>query len=247
MSLTSKLNKAATIAPLALALTTNVMAQNPLPRIEPSATDLSKPIPNAVCVDTTTGQTGSSAWDKLATIMSARNQMIAVEGDQVVAGPNSHQAKLVTVSNNFTGKEGYIISSEVPNANRKQSPSLCLMPVSFSIAVNQKENVGIPKVLNKGELGVALTNHDKVGDKVSIAGMYTQGSLFAVIINSQTHKGVMYMADATGNKAAAIAALVDFDYSAKMKQVFESLSSQKPNDTSNSTNAPSAAAPQLKP
>jgi major membrane immunogen (membrane-anchored lipoprotein) len=199
------------------------------PVIEPSTSNLSQPL-REVCVATTPGQPGLTAWEKLSTIMGARGQMIAAEGNQIVAVSNARQGKLITVSNNFSGKEGYIVSSEVPYANRKEAPSFCLKPASFAFAVNMKEEQGVPKVVNKGELGVALTNHDQAGSKTAIAGMYPQGTLFAVHFNPRTHKGAIKIADAQGGKAGDLAALEDFDYSDKMKRVFELASLEKNNN-----------------
>lgn len=219
MSLTAALKKAAYVAPITIAIAANAMAETNLPRIEPSTADLSRPITTTVCVDTTPGQPGLSAWDKLVAIMNARGQMIAIEGNQVIPDTNTRQLQLITVSNNWSGREGYLISSRVPNAKRKEAPSFCLEPAKFSKAINQKETPGVPQVLNQGQLGIALNNHDKAGTKVRIAGSYYNGSLFAVIFNSVTNKGTIYMSDAAGNKAAPIAALEDVDFSEKMKNV----------------------------
>ena len=200
-------------------------AQGKLPVIEPSATDLSKPLA-AACVETTAGQPNLTAWDKLKTIMGARGQMIAASGDKIVQG-NQRREKIFTVSNNFSGKEGYVIDSSSSKADREGSNSFCFIQATHAVVVDNSKLDAVPAVVNKGELGVALGNNHKLGSKVAVMGL-AKGSLFAVHFNPANNKGAYKEANGIGGQAADLAILENFDYSPKMKVVMEQLSAAKP-------------------
>lgn len=220
MSLAQSLSKATYAVPLIFAVAAGVAnAQNKLPVIEPSATDLSRPLA-AACVETTPGQPGATAWDKLKTIMGARGQMIAASGNKIVQG-NQRQELIFAISNNFSGKEGYIINSEAPKAGREGSTGFCFQQEANAVSIDVTKLTQVPSVLNKGELGVALTNQHNLGSKVAIMGMSTGGSLFAVHFNPLTHKAAYKGSNAQGGQARDLAVLEDFDYSDKMKAVME--------------------------
>jgi hypothetical protein len=210
---------------LAVAFATN--AQTKLPVIEPSATDLSKPVA-AACVETTPGQPSLTAWDKLKTIMGARGQMIAATGDKIVQG-NQRREMIFTISNNFNGKEGYVINSGASKADRENASGFCFEPTANSVFVDVSKLDKVPAIVNRGELGIALTNNHNLGSKVAVMGMFTQGSLYAVHFNPSTGKGAYKQSDVQGGNARNMALFENFDYSPKMKAVMEQLSaSAKP-------------------
>ncbi|OFW87003.1 MAG: hypothetical protein A3J37_08910 [Alphaproteobacteria bacterium RIFCSPHIGHO2_12_FULL_45_9] len=228
MSLAQSLSKATYAVPLVFAVAAGAAsAQNKLPVIEPSATDLSRPLA-AACVETTPGQPALTAWDKLKTIMSARGQMIVGSGDKIVQG-NQRREVTFTISNNFSGKEGYIIDSAANKAGRDTSNGFCFEPLVNAVFLDVSKLDKVPAVLNKGELGIALTNAHKLGSKVAFMGMAQGGSLYAVHFNpnSSNHKGSLIGANAQGGQAANLAVFENFDYSDKMKVVMEQLSSNK--------------------
>ena len=203
---------------LVVAFATN--AQTKLPVIEPSATDLSKPVA-AACVETTPGQPNLTAWDKLKTIMGARGQMIAGSGDKIAQG-NKRLEIILTLSNNFSGREGYIVDSSVPKAERENAKSFCFQPVDRIAYVDTSKTDQVPSPVNKGELGKALTNAHKAGYKVAVMGMYTQGSLFAIHFNPNSKdasNGAFLQSDIQGNKVMSVGTFSNFDYSSKMKAV----------------------------
>lgn len=200
-----------------------------LPTIEPSDTDLSKPIA-AACVETTPNQVGLTAWDKLKTIMTARGQMIAASGDQIIRG-NKYQEMIFTISNNFSGKEGYIIDSPLPKGQKEQADGFCFEPVSHAVFEDVSKLNKVPDVLNKGELGIALTNNHNLGSKIAVMGRKPNGSLFVVHFNPNerdqsgrlTGRGALKGSDAQGENAKNMAFFVNFDYSDKMKMVLNSI------------------------
>ncbi len=194
-------------------------AASAAPVIEPSKTDLSKPLADA-CVKTTEGQPGLSAWDKLKTVMGARGQMIAANGNKLGLNKVGGKAEMMyTVANNFSGKEGYIIISDTPKGQRETSKGFCFSNVKYAFANNP--NNGVPKIINEGEMGTALGNLHKAGSKVAVYGMYSTGQLFAVHFDNATGKGSEMMADGKGMKAFHAAYLNDFEFTDKMKKVFE--------------------------
>lgn len=219
MALKQSLANVAYAVPVVFALAAGTAsAQAQLPVIEPSTTDLSKPIA-AACVETTPGQQGLTAWDKLKTIMGARGQLIAASGNKIVQGKNERRELIFSVSNNFSGKEGYIINSAASKAEREQATGFCFRLAATSVSVDISKLDQVPSVLNQGELGVALTNNHNLGSKVAVMGMSSQGSLFAVHFNPLTHKAAYKGSNAQGGQARDLAILEDFDYSDKMKAV----------------------------
>lgn len=227
MSLSATLKKVAFAAPLVFAFAaSNSNAAGKLPVIEPNATDLSKPL-TAACVETTPGQPGLTAFDKLKIIMDARGQMIAASGDQIVAGP-SRQEIMFTISNNFSGKEGYIIDSSASKADRVSAKSFCFRTAAKNAAfVDVSKEEKVPVLLNQGDLGIALSNNHNLGSKVAVMGIMSQGSLYAVHFNPTTHKGAYKESDAQGGGFRDLAVFENFDYSPKMKAVMQQLADAK--------------------
>jgi hypothetical protein len=217
-----------TLAAPILAVAFAANAQTKLPVIEPSATDLSKPLASA-CVETTPGQPSLTAWDKLKTIMGARGQLIVGSADKIVQG-NQRRELTVTISNNFSGKEGYIIDSAASKAERETSKGFCFSPLASAAFVDVSKLDKVPYNLNKGELGVALTNNHNLGSKVAFMGVTEGGSLHAVHFNpdSQDRKGALKASNSQGGQARNLAVFENFDYSPKMKVVMEQLSAAKP-------------------
>ena len=82
-------------------------------------------------------------------------------------------------------------------------------------------------MLNKGELGIALTNNHNLGSKVAVMGMYSQGTHYAVHFNPTTGKGAYKESNGQGGRARNLAFFQDFDYSDKMKAVIDEISKKK--------------------
>ena len=205
---------------LAVAFATN--AQTKLPVIEPSATDLSKPVA-AACVETTPGQPSLTAWDKLKTIMGARGQMIVGSGDAVLQ-KNARQEMIFTIANNFSGGEAYIVDSATNKADRVNSRGFCFERVASAGFVDNSKSSAIPAFLNKGEMGIVLKNNNSLGSKIAVIGTTLNGSLIAVHFNPDSkspnyQKGALKTSDAQGNGFRDTAILHNFDYSDKMKAV----------------------------
>lgn len=215
-SLTTTLRKAAYAAPLVFAAAANVNAAPPT--IEPSSTDLTKPYLEG-CVKTTEGQPGLTAWNKLVSVMTARGQMIVGSGNKL--GPTGKSETILSISNNFSGGEAYIVESGLVKGKHMEADRLCFSPLRNGVAINVAASNGVPKVLDQGELGIALRNHDKAGSKIAFAGMTMNGSLLAVHFNKNTNKGAMKLSNATGMQAGDVGFYIDFDYWDKMKKVFE--------------------------
>ena len=222
-SLTSALKKAAFATPFVFALAANVNAQTP-PTIEPTATDLTKPVGPA-CVKTTPGQPGLSAWDKLIMIMDARGQIVIGSGNQLVAGNQKRELILTTA---YNGKEGYIIDSAAPKSERKESSGFCLMPLKAVSAYNAFTSTDIPPPLkDKGQLGVAIQNNHNAGLKVVMIGVHTQGSLVVVNYDPTSGRASMKGSDYQGNRARDEAYMQDFAYGKKALEFFQTSSSDK--------------------
>lgn len=215
-SLATTLRKAAYAAPLVFAAAANVNAAPPT--IEPSSTNLTKPYING-CVKTTPGQPGMTAWDKLVTVMTARGQMIVGSGDKLA--PTGRFETILTISNNFSGGEAYIIDSGAVKGKHKEADGFCITPLRGAAAYDIATLSDVPKVLDKGELGIALRNQHKVGSKVAYAGATLNGSLVVVHFNQNSGKGSMIISNNLGMQAGDSSYYINFDYWDKMKKVFE--------------------------
>jgi len=192
--------------PLVFMIAANANAADTL---EIDQLDLLKPIPSGCFVDNNKG----TAIEKLRAAMGARGQKSVVAANQVVVGSNPYQ-ELMFTSNLQQGGEGYEINSD---------SALGQVGSGYCLARNQKVYIysvfnsqGVPSVVNKGEMGKALTNDDKKGYKVALTMLTEQGTLAAVNFNPETGKGVLISADGNGNHAADLAILVGAGYSAKL-------------------------------
>lgn len=214
-SLATTLRRAAYAAPLVFAAAAANVNAAP-PTIEPSNTDLSKPYIEG-CVKTTPGQPEMTAWKKLGAVMTARGQMIVGSGDKV--GATGKSETMVTISNNFGGGEAYIIDSGFVKGKHTEADGFCITPLRHGVAINIATSNGVPKVLDQGELGMALRNQDKAGSKVAFAGMTMNGSLLAVHFDQNTKKGAMKISNAAGMQAGNSGVFINFDYWDKMKKV----------------------------
>lgn len=192
------------------------------PHVEPTQLDLTKPLTEMACVETTSSPPRESAWGKLVAIMTARRQMIAASGDKLSVG-SARPEIMFTVANNFSGTEGYMITSVASKTDRAGSKGFCIIPLQNSVVIDISKLDQVPSIVNKGELGVALTNNHILGSKVAIMGMYSQGSIFALHFNKDTHIAAYKESDGQGGRARDAMVLENFDYSPKMKLVMEQL------------------------
>jgi hypothetical protein len=97
-----------------------------------------------------------------------------------------------------------------------------LSPVNFAIA-SPIESVDIPLPVNRGEIGVALTNQATVKSYTIIFGKHSGGGIFAVHFNKGSNQGGLLIADGYGNNARRAAIYRDLE----ITQDFKSLLSSK--------------------
>lgn len=220
------------VAPMVLvaAFATNANAADTL---EIDQLDLSKPIPSGCFVDNNKG----TAIEKLRAAMGARGQKSVVAGNQVVVGSNPYQEQMYT-SNLQQGGEGYIVLSDKPMG--QAGSEYCWTRNQKVYIYSVFNSQGVPSIVNKGEMGKALTNQDKLGTKVALTMLTEQGSIAAVNFNPSTGKGVLISADGNGNHAANLAFLESAGYSAKLPDTIKSALGI-PGTTDKVTQAPTGA------
>lgn len=182
--------------------------------VQVSDLDLSKPIPSGTCVK---DDEQGTALTKMKTIMGARAQKSIVAGNQTVKNrdpANGGLQEQMFTSTLKQGGEGYDVSSDRP---------LGQAGTSYCFSYNQKVYVysvfnfaGIPQDVNKGELGVGLSNSIKAGSKVALTMLTDKGTLQAVNFNPATGEGSLKSADGNGNNAGNLAALRNTGYSASL-------------------------------
>jgi hypothetical protein len=183
---------------------------NNAPRIvELADLDLSKPIPSNVCVkDSPKGK----AFDKMIAMVQARGQKSVVAGDQVLRGDNSREN--IISSTLKQGGEGYKIASDRPLG--KQGTEYCFTSYPKVYIYSVFNATSIPSLVNKGELGLGLSNSHIAGSKVAIVMLTEKGTLAAVNFNPNTGKGAVHTADGNGDNSAGIALLVKTGYSSTL-------------------------------
>lgn len=185
------------------------------PRIvELSDLNLTKPIPSNVCFkDSSQG----TAIDKLQTAMIARGQKSVVVANQAVAALGADKSpyrERIFSSNLQQGGEGYEVNSSSPMG--QVGSQYCLAQNQKVFIYSAFNSKGVPAIVNKGELGIALVNNDKAGYKVVIAALTEQGTLSVVNFNPLTGNGSFKSADGNGNNAGNLATLVQTGYSPKL-------------------------------
>ncbi len=218
MSLTmTKFRESAKTLSMALLTATffaaNANAAEPAKFVQVADLDLSKPIPSNVCVkDDAQGK----AIDKMRTVMGARGQKSIVAGNQPVADTDPAHGGLqerMFTSTLLQGGEGYYVLSDRPTGKAGTTYCFSQNPKVYIYSVFNSN--GVPEIVNKGELGVALTNNDKVGMKVAIAALTDKGTIAVVNFDPHTKKGSQKFSDAKGGTAFDLP-LVDAGYSASL-------------------------------
>lgn len=187
--------------------------------IEIASLDLNKPVPTNICVES---NSNGKAWDKLTTIMNARNQIVVATADQAVTAPNGqspYKGKIFT--SDSQGDEGYIIVSDVPKAQTAKSPSFCLTTLKSTSIYNAFSSNAVPAEVNQGELGIALRNNAKAGLNIVMTGTTPGGALIAVNYNPKDKdaRASLKSSDNKGNTAGDLAYMVHFSYTPKAKQM----------------------------
>ena len=198
MALAQRFVSAATTAASATALVFGLAANANAapPTIDPRTADLSKPVDG--CVVSTPNMT---AKQKLDYILTQQDKIVAVETNKLgVDGKGGLSSTKFAVSTNLSGRDGYIIDSSNPLSQDITSKGFCLSPVKFLIA-RPLGNQEIPAAINKGELGIALTNATKKGMYTVAFGKHPNGAIFAVDYNAKDNRGGLIIADGYGNKA----------------------------------------------
>ncbi len=129
------------------------------------------------------------------------------------------------------GKRDILSIPPLPKGQKEQADGFCFEPVSHAVFEDVSKLSKVPDVLNKGELGIALTNNHNLGSKVAVMGRKPNGSLFVVHFNPNerdqsgrlTGRGALKGSDAQGENARDMAVFMNFDYSVKMKNVLNSI------------------------
>ena len=181
--------------------------------VELSDLNLSQPIPSNVCFkDSDQG----TAISKLQAAMVARNQKSVIVANQVGVATGADKSPFrerLFSSNLQQGGEGYEVNSSAPMGQ---------VGTQYCLSHNQKVYIysafnsnGVPAVVNKGELGLALNNNNKVGSKVVLAALTEQGTLSVVNFNPATGEGSLKFADANGAHASDLP-IVSAGYSPKL-------------------------------
>lgn len=193
---------------------TSAQAADPAKFVQVAELDLNKPIPSNVCVK---DDAQGTALSKMKTIMGARGQKSVVAGNHTVQNNDPAHGGLqeeMFTSTLVQGGEGYDVTSNRP---------LGKAGTEYCFAQNQKvyiysvfNSVGIPALVNKGELGVGLVNSDKAGSKVALVMLTEKGSIRVVNFNPSTGLGSLKSADGNGNNAGDLAALRNTGYSASL-------------------------------
>lgn len=161
--------------------------------------DLNKPIPSNICVK---DDAQGTAHAKMKTIMGARGQKSVVAANQPVQNTDPAHGGLqerMYTSTLQQGGEGYDVSSDRPTGK---------LGTTYCFARNQKvyiysvfNSAGVPAIVNKGELGIALANNDKAGSKVAIAALTDKGTITVVNFNPDTGRGSQKFSDGKGGTA----------------------------------------------
>jgi hypothetical protein len=192
----------------------NANAADPAKFVQVADLDLNKPIPSNVCVQ---DDAQGTAVSKMRTIMGAREQKSVVAANQVIQNVDPANGGLVeemVTSNLKQGSEGYMVSSNRPLG--KPGTVYCFAQNQKVFIYSAFNSAGVPSIVNKGELGIALTNNHKAGLKVAIAALTEQGTIKVVNFDPSTGRGSIKGADGNGNKAGNMAFLVNAGYSASL-------------------------------
>lgn len=210
MSLSSTLRKAAYAAPFVFALAAS--NANAGQNIELDTVDLSKPLPSYSCF--VTNEKGT-AFEKLTKAMNARSQTIVATADKVAKTGRS--ALIFTSARD--GSEAYDIGLDTPKNNMKESGQACFRSIKSVNIYNVYSLNGVPQEVNKGELGIGLTNCFKAGTKVFMTGVVGKSGLFVVTFNPEKGYGAITVANSEGNQAGDFAFMGDVAYSKKAREM----------------------------
>ncbi len=210
MSLASTLRKAAYAAPLAFALA--AANANAAQTIELDTVDLSKPLPSHSCFVTNDKGT---AFEKLTKAMNARSQTIVATADRVF--PTGKAAQLFTSARD--GSDGYDIKLNTPKDRMKDTDQACFSTITGVDIYNVYNQSSVPAKVNKGEVGVGLTNSGAKGTKVLMAGVMDGKLLHIVTYNPADGHGAVTLANMSGNLAGPASYVGDLAYSKKARDL----------------------------
>lgn len=209
MSLASTLRKAAYAAPLAFALA--AANANAAQTIELDTVDLSKPLPSHSCFVTNDKGT---AFEKLTKAMNARSQTIVATADRVF--PTGKAAEIFTSARD--GSDGYDIRLNTPKDRMKDTDQACFMAIKGIDIYNVYTQNAVPERVNRGELGIGLTNSLKAGTKVLMVGIADDRAMLVVTYNPEKGHGAVTIANGNGNQAGAASYMKDVAYSKKARE-----------------------------
>ena len=217
MALTNAMLKATLAAPLiAVAFTTS--AQYNSQYIEPSTTELSKPLSSRVCVKTTAGQPFLTAFDKLRTIIDARGQIVVATADQAIERPKGgaeYKGILLTTAAN--GSEGYIIRSDRPRLESKAANEFCLRPIRAVNIYDVFTANSVPPEVNKGEFGRGFTKARDSGFEIMMTGI--SGPSRIAVSHRKDGFGSISEANLNGNDSGDTSILLGLKYTAEAQQL----------------------------
>lgn len=216
MSLTTALRKAVYAAPLVFAAAAANVNAAPPTTIELTQIDLNRPIPNNVCFEDSSKGKG---FDKLKSAMNARGQIVVATANQAVvtqSGGNPLKGRIFSSSED--GREGYIISLNLPKEQISADTGYCMTSIRDINIYNVFTLQGVPPEVNKGELGTAFNSGYKNGIKILMTARTYGGALVALEYSPSNGKGALVSADANGNSAGTLGVMASMGYSSKAKE-----------------------------